>query len=234
MPAREPEQVTACRLRVRAPARVLKGRDRVEERGPPVGQLGLQRVDVDAVVGHRHRCDVGAQPLEDPQRPIVGRCLDDRPAALGEQHLREDREPRQRAGGQDHVRGVDPMPLGDPGAQRLVPGHRPVVQQRLALGQNCVARAVGQLLVGEQLGRRHAAGERDGRHAPESRRADGQRAATRAVSATSWATSVGVVPTRTPCASSASFLAWAVPAVPEMIAPACPIVFPGGAVKPAM
>ena len=35
-----------------------------------------------------------------------------------------------------------------------------------------------------------------------------------------------------PFASSASFLAVAVPAVPEMIAPACPIVLPAGAVKP--
>ena len=53
-------------------------------------------------------------------------------------------------------------------------------------------------------------------------------------SAASCATSVGVVPTRTPPASSASFFACAVPEVPEMIAPAWPIVLPGGAVKPAM
>ena len=44
------------------------------------------------------------------------------------------------------------------------------------------------------------------------------------------ATSVGFVPTRTPCASSASFLASAV--LDEMMAPAWPIVLPGGAVKP--
>jgi hypothetical protein len=37
-----------------------------------------------------------------------------------------------------------------------------------------------------------------------------------------------------PAASSASFFASAVPDEPEMIAPAWPIVFPGGAVKPAM
>ena len=55
-----------------------------------------------------------------------------------------------------------------------------------------------------------------------------------AISAASCATSVGVRPTRTPLASSASCLAAAVPAVPETIAPAWPIVLPGGAVKPAM
>src|SRR3954451_7588997 len=54
------------------------------------------------------------------------------------------------------------------------------------------------------------------------------------MSAASSATSVGVWPTRTPFASSASFFATAVPCEPEMIAPAWPIVLPGGAVKPAM
>src|SRR5436190_471251 len=48
------------------------------------------------------------------------------------------------------------------------------------------------------------------------------------------ATCVGVRPTRTPFASSASAFAAAVPCEPDTIAPAWPIVFPGGAVKPAM
>jgi len=43
-----------------------------------------------------------------------------------------------------------------------------------------------------------------------------------------------VRPTRTPWASSAAALAAAVPWDPETIAPAWPIVLPGGAVKPAM
>ena len=54
------------------------------------------------------------------------------------------------------------------------------------------------------------------------------------VSTAIWAVSVGLVPTRTPFASSASFFAWAVPEEPEMIAPAWPICLPSGAVKPAM
>ena len=53
-------------------------------------------------------------------------------------------------------------------------------------------------------------------------------------STASWAVSVGLLPTRTPLASSASFFASAVPEEPEMIAPAWPICLPGGAVKPAM
>src|SRR4051794_28522091 len=52
--------------------------------------------------------------------------------------------------------------------------------------------------------------------------------------AISRAVSLGVLPTWTPTASSASCLAAAVPAEPDTIAPACPIVLPSGAVKPAM
>jgi hypothetical protein len=46
--------------------------------------------------------------------------------------------------------------------------------------------------------------------------------------------SLGVLPTVTPAASRATFFASAVPDEPEMMAPAWPIVLPGGAVKPAM
>ena len=56
----------------------------------------------------------------------------------------------------------------------------------------------------------------------------------RASSAASWAVSVGVVPTLIPFASRAFFFPSAVPEEPEMIAPAWPIVLPGGAVNPAM
>ena len=47
------------------------------------------------------------------------------------------------------------------------------------------------------------------------------------------AVSLGVCPTFTPAASSASFFACAVPEEPETMAPAWPIVFPSGAVNPA-
>src|SRR5579884_764948 len=52
--------------------------------------------------------------------------------------------------------------------------------------------------------------------------------------AASSATCVGVRPTRTPRLSSACAFARAVPREPETIAPAWPIVLPGGAVNPAM
>ncbi len=47
------------------------------------------------------------------------------------------------------------------------------------------------------------------------------------------AVSDGVLPTLTPAASRASFFACAVPAEPETMAPAWPMVLPSGAVKPA-
>ena len=47
------------------------------------------------------------------------------------------------------------------------------------------------------------------------------------------AVSDGVLPTLTPAASRASFLATAVPEEPETMAPAWPMVLPSGAVNPA-
>jgi len=53
------------------------------------------------------------------------------------------------------------------------------------------------------------------------------------ISRMSDAVSDGVLPTLTPAASRASFLACAVPDEPETMAPAWPMVLPSGAVKPA-
>ena len=52
------------------------------------------------------------------------------------------------------------------------------------------------------------------------------------ISRISRAVSDGVLPTLTPAASRASFLACAVPDEPDTMAPAWPIVLPSGAVKP--
>ena len=53
------------------------------------------------------------------------------------------------------------------------------------------------------------------------------------ISRISCAVSLGVLPTLTPAASSASFFAAAVPEEPETMAPAWPMVLPSGAVNPA-
>jgi hypothetical protein len=70
-----------------------------------------------------------------------------------------------------------------------------------------------------------------GRSSSVERRSRHRQAPT--ISRMSFAVSDGVLPTRTPAASRASCLAWAVPAEPETMAPAWPIVLPSGAVKPA-
>src|SRR6266567_7006110 len=49
-----------------------------------------------------------------------------------------------------------------------------------------------------------------------------------------WAISAGLAATLIPHSSSTATFSAAVPLPPEMIAPACPIRFPGGAVRPAM
>ena len=54
------------------------------------------------------------------------------------------------------------------------------------------------------------------------------------ISAISSPASVGLSPTFTPAAASASILPWAVPLPPETMAPAWPIFLPAGAVTPAM
>src|SRR5690606_20222260 len=76
-----------------------------------------------------------------------------------------------------------------------------------------------------------------GRRSPRSRRLRGLRADEGQepcrISRMRAAVSDGVLPTLTPAASRASFLAWAVPDEPDTMAPACPIVLPSGAVKPA-
>ena len=92
-------------------------------------------------------------------------------------------------------------------------------------------RTLGELVYGEALRRGNSAGERDHASSVAAPPADGRYFIR---SATICATSVGVVPTAIPRASSASFFPCAVPDEPEMIAPAWPIVFPDGAEKPAM
>jgi hypothetical protein len=85
----------------------------------------------------------------------------------------------------------------------------------------------------KRTGRRGSAGRQPGSGGGGARQEAGAAAPPRTSTAIS-AASVGVRPTRTPRASSASAFAAAVPAEPETIAPAWPICLPAGAVKPAM
>src|ERR687887_404149 len=201
----------------RDPARILERRDRVEQfrRSFP-----LELVQVQTVVVERDLAELAALVEQDPARPVVGRSLDQH--ATRPERREDQVKGLQRAVGDDHPPRVDPVPPADPVAQGLVAKRAPVREDRRTIAAKRLAGAVGQLVDRQAIRRGNAARQRD-RHAP-----------TPAVAAARSATSVGVVPTRPPRSSSVSFFACAVPDDPEMIAPACPIVLPGGAVKPAM
>jgi hypothetical protein len=151
--------------------------------------------------------------------------------------LEQQRAALERAVGDHHLVDVDAVEVRDPLAEPGVAAAPSVGERPLPVG---VERARGRLadqLAGEDVGARGAAGEAD-RVCGHSARVYARRwlayRAAATASAASWAVSVGDRPTLTPRASSASFLACAVPDEPEMIAPAWPICLPSGAVNPAM
>ncbi len=130
------------------------------------------------------------------------------------------------------ARPAPPQPLAHRAAS---PRHGSRVRQESDSSQTCLRVVEGSALRAhpEQAQSRLTHEPSRKRHAKWKgllARGDGQDAA----ATTSSATSVGVVPTLMPTASSASFFACAVPLEPLMIAPAWPIVLPGGAEKPAM
>ena len=122
---------------------------------------------------------------------------------------------------------VDARSLGTfEGGARPARGRLPAERRRLPLPRH-LARA--RRRQPEPLGRQRAAGA-----AAQAGRWPRPRRGRRRPRRRARRPAVGLRPTRTPFASSASAFAWAVPFEPETIAPAWPIVLPGGAVKPAM
>src|SRR5204863_5934633 len=199
-----------------------------EEREVAVRQL----VGDEAVLVHRDADDLGAEAGEDLGGPVVRRRFDGHSRAGLDELLGKEDDALRRAARDHDARGLDTVPLGEPLAQRSVAPSGAVAEDRPAVALERRARAFSELLDGKALGSGDSAGERD--HCSERNRASGRAEHYFIRSATICATSVGVVPTAIPRASSASFLPCAVPAEPEMIAPAWPIVLPGGAEKPAM
>ena len=125
------------------------------------------------------------------------------------------------------------MALGDPLPQRRVADRGPVGGHPAGVGGEGAVGGGAQAFDIDDVERWGAAGEGD-RLGDGGHGARGSYAAVPSNDTASSATSVGERPTRTPLISSASALAAAVPFDPDTIAPAWPIVFPGGAVKPAI
>ena len=262
MLGRELDQAPPLGLRERAPGRVVEVGDHVHEPHRAPLELALQRLDVDPVRLQRDADDLGARAPEQQQGAVVGGLLDDHPVAGADEVAEDQRRRLHRAVGDHHPIGLDAVQLGrDPLAQARVPATGAVGERALPVG---LQRAVGRgpdRGGGQDVGARGAAGEGDqvgghrrepsvaagpvGRRSPNCRRSSPgagrglqrfgpAQPSARIASTASRAVSVGLLPTRTPFASSASFFASAVPEEPEMIAPAWPICLPGGAVKPAM
>ena len=147
--------------RERAPARVLEGRNRVEEARLARAELTLERVRVETFVVHRDRHDVGAQASEDLQRTIVGRRLDEDAAGPGcEELLGIEDEALETTRRHQDPAGIDSVAAGEQLAQRRVASAGAVGEHgRVRL--DCGVRAVGEQLGIEALRRGCAPGERD-------------------------------------------------------------------------
>jgi hypothetical protein len=149
--------------RERPPAWVLKGRNRVEERRAAARELILERIDVEPILVLRDPDDVRTEAAQDLQRAVVGRRLDEEAALAGEA-AREEDEALERAIREQNPRRIDAVPLAEPGAKRRVPATRAVRQDRPPVALDHGARAVGELLDGEALGRGNPAREGDRLH----------------------------------------------------------------------
>ena len=105
--------------RERPAARVLEGRDRVEEADRAVREVASERVGIEPLVVHLHRANLGAEAGEELQRPVVGRRLDEDAARPRlEELLGVEEEALERAGGEQHSAGIDPVPCREQLAQR--------------------------------------------------------------------------------------------------------------------
>src|SRR4051794_10136130 len=238
---RELDQPPPLVERERVAGRVLERGDDVSQRRAGARfERGSQSRDVDAVVLERDRKDLRAAVAQRKERAVVGRRLDHDEVAGLDEMLEQERIGLHRAVGHDHLLRRKLVLVGDPRAQGRVSDGRPIGTGAggVVLERSLCSRL--QVVDGDDVDRGCSACKRDGISHDGDVTESPDRHPTQAgvpapsISAAISATSVGVWPTRTPFASSASFFAAAVPWEPEMIAPACPIVLPGGAVKPAM
>ena len=210
---------------------------------PPV--TGGQRLDQPGEHHRRHDDDERGQPGEHP---------DDRAAPPGRPVRRLHGIPRGVVGaGQDGTEAVtdrhpdqcarQPPDLSEP--RRHPDKTKPESRQRRADGRAGSSREVcGRWMglagarpsasEGVRMGAsaHHPAADRGGDHGGRQRRRS-QAESPCMISRIRSAVSDGVLPTLTPAASRASFLACAVPDEPDTMAPAWPIVLPSGAVNPA-
>ncbi len=92
----------------------------------PFGERSLEGADVEAVVLERHGDELDAGALEQQQRAVIGRLLDDHAVSGFERVAEQERRRLHRAVGEHHLLGGEPMQLGaihsqSPGCPKPVP-----------------------------------------------------------------------------------------------------------------
>ena len=135
-------------LAERSAARVLEGRDRVEERDVAAArELRLERVGVEPLVVHLDGDDLDALPAEELQRPIVGRPFDeDAPGSARELRGGVEDEALQPARREEDPAGVDPVTLPEQLSQRPVAPTRAIGEDRPTVTLERLAGAVREQL----------------------------------------------------------------------------------------
>ena len=163
------EDRLAALLGERGASRVLVRRDQVGE-VRALCELGIERLRVDAVGVERDGHDLDAEPLEQQQRAVVGRVLDEHACTATlvggtpRDHLGEQREALERAGGDDDPGGFDAMALGEPGAQWLPAAPGAVAEHLHGIVLEGAGGGGAQLVDGQHLGCGYPAGEGDQVH----------------------------------------------------------------------
>src|SRR5262249_23134150 len=142
---------------------------RVEERDlTPLAQLGGEGVQIETLVVHRQRDDLGALPTEQLERPVVRGALDEHATWLALQLERApELEALQTTGGQEDATRVDTVTLCEQLPKRPIASSRPVGQDRQAVVRDGGLRAVRDQRGIEAFRGRRTARERDRGHAPE-------------------------------------------------------------------
>ncbi len=159
---REVEEAPPILERERAAARVLEGRDRVDD--VALAERAVDRVDVEAVVRELHLLHLGAELAEDRERAVVARRLHEEARARLHEVARREGEALERPIRDDHAPRVDSMLLGDPLLERRVAAGRAVLKGSRPVALERLPRAVAEGRDRQEVRARHSAREGDQRH----------------------------------------------------------------------
>jgi hypothetical protein len=122
----------------------------------------LERLDVRAIRLERHADGRRAAAPDQRQRAVVRRRLGEHHVAGLQQRQRQELEQLERAVADQHLLGLDLLPLGEPAAQQRKAGRRGVHQHGFRVLGDRGGGGLGDLARGVALDRGHAAGEVDG------------------------------------------------------------------------